>query len=59
MDRAPDGVCYQMTINDLNGCALAEIQVDYDIDVSTLMIRCLDDYATTTDGKLMVDLWRQ
>ena len=59
MDRVPDGVIYKMSVLDLNGCPLVETQVDYDIDVSTLMIRCLDDYATTNDGKLMVDLWRQ
>ena len=59
MDRTPDSVMYIMIIRDLDNGILASADVEYDIDVSTLIIRCLDDYLTTQDGKTMELIWRQ
>lgn len=59
MDRTPDNVEYIMAIHDLDGGILASANVEYDIDISTLVIRCLDDYLTTQDGKTMELIWQQ
>lgn len=54
-----DDISYTMSIFDMLGDVLAHKSVDYDIDFSTLILRGLDDYITTDDGKEMVALWEQ
>jgi len=54
-----ENIHYIMVILDQMGDELAKTEVEYDIDISTLAMRCLDDYITTNDGKDMHSLWSQ
>lgn len=55
--RKNGDITNKITIYDGTENILAEISTDYAIDVSTLIMQCLNDYINTRDGKTMFALW--